>query len=158
MTDWSYLTIDLLSGDPASPYKLSDYQAQAFTGKVDRFSGFTVGGFDPINMEATQAFGAYINVNAALDGREFYAIYCNGTAPSYFAGDVQTSRIVGAAAPATDASLELGAELLTSNHTPTQPNSIATKAYVDSRIWKGSQAEYDALGTYDDSVLYLIVN
>ena len=142
-TDWSYLTIDLLSGDPASPYKLSDYQAIAFNGKVDRFSGFTVGGFDPVFMEATQAYGAYINVNAALDGREFFSVYCDGTAPSHFHGGIQTTRIAGSFFPGTDASIELGAELLTSNHTPTQPNSIATKQYADTKAYNDTQIKAD---------------
>ena len=159
MTDWGYLTIDLLSGDPASPYKLSDYQASAFTGKVDRYSGFTVGGFDPVNMQATQAYGAYINVNAALDGREFYAGYCDGTAPSKFGGDIQTPRIVGSAAPDTNASIELGPELLTSNHTPTQPNSIATKQTVDDKIQVMTTAEYNALGAnVNSTTLYCLTD
>ena len=34
---------------------------------------------------------------------------------------------------ATDASIEFGAELLTTNHIPTQPNSLATKA-CESRL------------------------
>ena len=42
----------------------------------------------------------------------------------------------------TDAQIDLGAELLTTNHTPTQPNSIATKKYVDDNA--GSPA-------YDDT-------
>ncbi len=41
---------------------------------------------------------------------------------------------------------------------PQTDNSLATKKYTDSRIWKGTQAEYDALGTYDDSVLYCITS
>ena len=38
------------------------------------------------------------------------------------------------------------------------PKSFTTKEYVDSRIWTGTQSEYDALGTYDDSVLYCITD
>lgn len=41
---------------------------------------------------------------------------------------------------------------------PQNTSSLTTKQYVDSRIWKGTQAEYDALGTYDDSVLYCITS
>ena len=77
-----------------------------------------------------------------------------------FSVDIQTSRIVGASAPDTDASIELGAELLTSNHTPTQQNSIATKQYADTKamLWTGTQAEYDALGIYNNQTLYCITD
>ena len=69
---------------------------------------------------------------------------------------IETPSVSGTAD--NDASVELGAELLTTNHTPTQPNSIATKAYADSRIWQGTQAEFNAIGSgnYDDSILYCI--
>lgn len=40
--------------------------------------------------------------------------------------------------------------------TPTDVGHAASKGYVDSRIWKGTQAEYDALGTYDPDVLYVV--
>jgi len=33
----------------------------------------------------------------------------------------------------------------------------ATTGYVDSRIWTGTQAEYDGLGTYDPTVLYVVI-
>lgn len=33
----------------------------------------------------------------------------------------------------------------------------ADKSYVDSRMWSGTQAEYDALPTKDPNVLYLII-
>lgn len=39
---------------------------------------------------------------------------------------------------------------------PTDPLGIATKQYVDSRIWKGTQAAYDALGSHDPAVLYVV--
>lgn len=48
---------------------------------------------------------------------------------------------------ASDASISLGAELLTSNHTPTLPNSIATKAYVDA---SGGGSSLVPLGTPSD--------
>ena len=34
---------------------------------------------------------------------------------------------------------------------------LATVGYVDARIWTGTQAEYDGLGTYDPTVLYVVV-
>jgi len=58
---------------------------------------------------------------------------------------VHTPSVSGTAA--TDASIELGAELLTSNHTPTLPNSIATKAYVDA---SGGGSSLVPLGTPSD--------
>lgn len=32
----------------------------------------------------------------------------------------------------------------------------ADKPYVDSRIWQGTQAQYDALGSYDPTILYVV--
>lgn len=34
---------------------------------------------------------------------------------------------------------------------------LASKTYVDSRIWSGTQAQYDAIPTKDPSVLYVVV-
>jgi hypothetical protein len=39
----------------------------------------------------------------------------------------------------------------------TQPNELVSKGYVDSRIWSGSQAQYDALPIKQPDVLYVIV-
>ena len=57
-----------------------------------------------------------------------------------------------------DASIALGAELLTTNHTPTQPNSIATKQTVDDKIWVGTTAEYNALATKNATTLYCLTD
>lgn len=35
-------------------------------------------------------------------------------------------------------------------------NTIATRSYVDSRIWTGTQAQYNAIGTKDPTVVYII--
>ena len=47
-----------------------------------------------------------------------------------------------------------------SSITPTTDNQFTTKKYVDdsisNKIWIGTQAEYDALGTYSDDTLYFI--
>ena len=91
-------------------------------------------------------------------GKENYAFVAGGTAPSYFNGDVQANRLVGAAAPDSDASIQLGAELLTTNHTPTQPNSIATKQTVDDKIWVGTTAQYNALATKNPKTLYCLTD
>lgn len=37
-----------------------------------------------------------------------------------------------------------------------QPSEVPTKSYVDSRIWKGTQAQYDALGAYDPDIIYVV--
>ena len=41
---------------------------------------------------------------------------------------------------------------------PVEDDDAATKAYVDGRIWSGSQAEYDAIATKDPTVLYVITS
>jgi len=40
---------------------------------------------------------------------------------------------------------------------PTDDLGVATKQYVDSRIWSGTQAEYDAIVTKDPAVLYVVI-
>ena len=157
-TVWEYTTIDLLSDDASTPYRLNDYFSQAFNGKVDVYRGFSVGGYDPSLMQATEAVGCYLNVALPNDGREWYSLWCAGAAPARFDGDIQTTRIAGSVAPDTDASIELGAELLTSNHTPTQPNSIATKQTVDDKIWVGTTAEYNAIATKNPTTLYCLTD
>lgn len=42
------------------------------------------------------------------------------------------------------------------NNDPVDALEVTTKQYTDSRIWKGSQAEYDAIPTKDQTVLYVI--
>ena len=39
---------------------------------------------------------------------------------------------------------------------PSADHNLANKKYVDSRIWKGTQSEYDGLSEYDDDILYCI--
>jgi hypothetical protein len=39
---------------------------------------------------------------------------------------------------------------------PTASNHLTTKAYVDGRIWKGTQAGYNAIAVKDPDVLYVI--
>ncbi len=57
-----------------------------------------------------------------------------------------------------DASIRIGANLLTINHTPTQPNSIATKQTVDDKIWVGTTAAYNALATKNPTTLYCLTD
>jgi hypothetical protein len=40
---------------------------------------------------------------------------------------------------------------------PTLTGHAAHKGYVDSRIWQGTQAQYDAITTKDPTVLYVIL-
>lgn len=40
---------------------------------------------------------------------------------------------------------------------PTLTGHAAHKGYVDSRIWTGTQAAYDAIATKDPTVLYVII-
>jgi hypothetical protein len=39
---------------------------------------------------------------------------------------------------------------------PVAPDDLVTKGYVDGRIWKGTQAAYDALPTKDPNVLFVV--
>jgi predicted RecA/RadA family phage recombinase len=45
---------------------------------------------------------------------------------------------------------------VTGGSTTVAPSQSAVKNYVDGRIWSGTQAEYDAIGTKDPAVLYCI--
>jgi hypothetical protein len=49
-----------------------------------------------------------------------------------------------------------GQILVTDEYNVGSDNVLATKKYVDSRIWKGTQSEYNALSSYDDDILYCI--
>ena len=71
-------------------------------------------------------------------------------------GQVKTPSVSGL--NDSDAAIELGAELLTINHTPTQPNSIATKQTVDDKIWVGTTAQYNAISTKNTTTLYCLTD
>ncbi len=92
--------------------------------------------------------------------KESFINYTNNNSKSWFSGISTNEQFVIESSDNTDASIALGAELLTSNHTPTQPNSIATKGYADTKaeLWTGTQAEYDALGIYNNQTLYCITD
>ncbi len=53
-----------------------------------------------------------------------------------------------------------GQVVVADDYTPTQPNSLATKAYADTKaeLWTGSQVEYDQLGIYNNQTLYCITD
>jgi len=40
---------------------------------------------------------------------------------------------------------------------PSSGTHATTKSYVDSRIWSGTQAQYNAIASPDPSVLYCII-
>lgn len=48
------------------------------------------------------------------------------------------------------------ANSITGGSTTVAPSQASTKTYIDSRIWTGTQAAYDAIGTKDPTVLYVI--
>ena len=52
--------------------------------------------------------------------------------------------------------LVVGGHLVKGLGDPQAPADAATRAYVDSRIWFGTQAAYDAIGSKDSSVLYVV--
>jgi hypothetical protein len=52
--------------------------------------------------------------------------------------------------------LDLSNHRIESVADPVDSGDATNKGYVDARIWKGSQAEYDALGVWDDEILYVI--
>ncbi|MGI9448147.1 MAG: phage upper tail fiber protein [Pirellulales bacterium] len=72
--------------------------------------------------------------------------------------EVRTDKITSKSGDSNNASIELGAELLTTNHTPTQPNSIATKQTVDDKIWVGTTAQYNAISPKNPTTLYCITD
>lgn len=37
-------------------------------------------------------------------------------------------------------------------------NVVTSENYVNSKLWKGTEAEYSALGTYDDAITYIITD
>ena len=89
---------------------LSIYNARNvnFTGSgdvVNVYSGFKVNNLD--TKGSIQA--GYVSEVDVSGSQERYQFYGSGSAPSYFGGDIQTSRIVGSTAPNSDASIELGA-------------------------------------------------
>ena len=85
-----------------------------------------------------------------------WGFYDNTGYKSFLQGGLQTPSVSGLAD--NDASIELGAELLTTNHTPTQPNSIATKQTVDDKIWVGTTAQYNAISTKNPTTLYCLTD
>jgi hypothetical protein len=53
--------------------------------------------------------------------------------------------------------INMGSQKITALGTPSPGTTDAsTMAYVDSRIWFGTQAQYDAIPTKDPTVLYCI--
>ena len=134
----------------------SNAKLNTSVGSADRLTAFRFDITDGTTAAKTnRAF--FTNLNEEV-GKENYSFFAAGTAPSNFAGDIQCQKLVGRADPSTDASITLAAELLTNNHTPTQPNSIATKQTVDDKIWVGTTAQYNALATKNPTTLYCLTD
>ena len=95
----------------------------------ESFDGTQYGVFvDDLLLSNTRNIGVASRMFTA-DGKDNYSFFASGSAPSYFQSEIRVPKLVGLA-HSTDASIVLGSELLTSNHTPTQPNSIATRQFV----------------------------
>jgi hypothetical protein len=151
-TLWEYTAIDLTTNDQSNPYLLSDYFSNAISTKVDSYRGFSVGGYDPAGMSATEAIGCFLNVKKPSDGRQWYSILSTGSAPSRFASEIQTPLVRGL--DASDAQISLGQQATLkagdgSEYVPTDSASIATKKTVDEKIWVGSTAQYLAIPIRD---------
>ena len=172
----------------------------AGTSNIAVMSGFRIVGRSNAGATVDQYYGIYVaavptdaglaaglrtvmNGDGDNEGQAtasgLFNIYADGNAPNYFGGEVRitptaqlnVNKIVGSQAPDSDAGFELGAELLTTNHTPTQQNSIATKKYTDdadvvlqnninqkAEIWVGTTASYLALGVYNNQTLYCLTD
>ncbi|MGI9446456.1 MAG: beta strand repeat-containing protein, partial [Pirellulales bacterium] len=76
----------------------------------------------------------YSGINSSNKNNQTWQVCAAGNAPSYFAGPIKYS----------------SSDLITDD------SHLVTKKYTDSRIWKGSQSEYDNLSVYDDDILYCI--
>lgn len=110
-------------------------------------------------------FLSQVSADGNSKNTETYQFYAEGLAPSRFNGEVQTSTVKGLVG--TDAQIDLGSQAELKNgdgseYVPVWSTSIATKKYVDEAvddvIWIGTQAEYDALGLYDNKRLYCITD
>lgn len=143
-------------GDPGPPGSggpldgLSDVSAPDSTpvGKVLGTTGIGVWGpIDPPPTGLSQA---------AADAR-----YVNITGPETLTGDLTVSAAFTAGTVSSGSVTSTGGVAaggkVTGVTTPTASNDGANKAYVDSRIWSGTQAAYNAIAVKDPTVLYVIV-
>ena len=137
-------TISVANAIQVNP-KFSSDVTQAFlytnaklttTDKVGKLTAFnyTIDYNDPAAKEATSENRAFATNLRKAEGKDNWAIIASGDAPSFFAGDVRS--------PA--------------GSNPANDDSLVTKKYTDSRIWKGTQSAYDGLSEYDDDILYCI--
>ena len=115
-------------------------------GSADRLFGFSLDITDGTTAaKVNRAF--FTNLNAE-DEKENFSFFAAGTAPSLFAGSVQTPRIVGSADPSSDASIELGANF-TSNAQP--PPSQTASPLVSSFLIKLLLRPYSFGSPSDDT-------
>ena len=153
---WDYVVAERDFTNATKDFVLAAYEAISPTCKGDNYFAFNVGGLDnETDFTLASAFHSNVAFNPAAD-KEAFNFHSTGTAPSRFESELQVPEVVGL--NANDASIELGSELLTSNHTPTQPNSIATKQTVDDKIWVGTTAQYNALATKNPTTLYCLTD
>lgn len=82
-------------------------------------------------------------------GATVFSVAANGT--------VTTPADISARWVAAAEGGDFGGFRVTSVGTPTHVADAANKAYVDARIWQGTQAEYDAIAVKDQTVLYVII-
>ena len=80
-------------------------------GKATHYIGYQC---EPIATGADNVTAFRSRVNVSATGGTNYAFYSEGSAVSHFNGALEVPRIVGSAAPATDASIQLGANLTVS--------------------------------------------
>ena len=129
--------------------------------------GNTVGTNFGVYVSATGAInnvGCCVTGGGAVDAGN-WGFYDNTGYKSHLKGGLQTPTVSGLAA--NDAQINLGSQAELKNgdgseYAPVFPASIATKKYVDEAvddvIWIVTQAEYDALGLYDNKRLYCITD
>ena len=124
---------------------LSDVAAPSSTpvGKVLGTTG--VGVWGPIDPPPTGLS------QAAADAR-----YVNITGPETLTGNFTVTGSITAGSITTSGPVSVGGPI-TNVSTPVANTDAANKAYVDSRIWSGTQAAYNAIVTKDPTVLYVIV-
>lgn len=133
------------AGYSMSAFRSDGMEQSAFIGVVSKDTSSSI-----------SALGGDVVITTRNDGGTQQELVRLNNEAATFGGDVQTAKIVGPAD--NDASIELGSELLTTNHTPTQPNSIATKQTVDDKIQVMTTAEYNALATKNPTTLYCLTD
>jgi hypothetical protein len=74
----------------------------------------------------------------------------------YLLASTASATYVAKAGSVMSGALDMGSNRIYNLGEPDAADHAATKAYTDSRIWTGTQAQYDAIGTKDPTVLYVV--